>query len=510
MNCVLTSSLYNPLFIILLGLCASGLLAEPIGKIYNVLDFGAVGNLKVMDTAAIQRAIDKCHDDGGGTVVLPTGFEFLSGTLLLKSKVVLHIQKGAMLRGSRDQSDYKKIIPDFPSFTANHPDISNCSLIQAINAENIGIEGKGVIDGDGVQMRLLKEYGRPNLIRFVRCKNAYVRDVILKNPCIWTQHYLECDYLRIEGIKVRSWNLDPHQPNGDGIDIDGCQHVIIENNDIESEDDGIVLKSTTMRPMEDVIIRNNTVKSNVNAMKIGTETHGFVRNIIFQDNRITFAGRSALTVQSVDGAHIEDITFENIIIDEAAAPIFLRLGNRGRPITPNGPRPGVGAMRNIVFRNIVAKDVKAALPPKKMLLSAGSAFSGIEGHKIENIVLENLDLTYAGGILDREKTYANVPENIDVYPNPNMFGELPAYAFYFRHVKGVRMENIYIRYLDRDYRSPMVFDDAQDIRLKQVFVQRDKKAAPVAAFFRGSEGAGVQATFIHALDRYRLEGYIPD
>jgi polygalacturonase len=278
-----------------------------------------------------------------------------------------------------------------------------------------------------------------------------------------------------------------------------------------------------MRPMRDVLIRNNTVASNTNAFKIGTETHGAIRDVVFRDNRVTFGGRCALTVQSADGAHIENITFENIVIEKAAVPIFLRLGDRGRRIkayanpvgTFNGQTrlrtpedPEVGTMRNITFRNIVAKDVGAALPPKKMLRSIGSAFSGVNGHKIENIVLENLDFTYGGGVLDRQKTYAEVPENPDKYPTPEIFGELPAYAFYFRHVDGVRMKNVYVRYLERDCRSALVFDNAHTIELTQVYVQRDQDAAPAVEFFRGSDGSQVSTPFIQSLDRYLVEGII--
>ena len=227
------------------------------------------------------------------------------------------------------------------------------------------------------------------------------------------------------------------------------------------------------------------------------------------------------------GCHIENITFENIVIDKTAVPIFLRLGDRGRRIkaykddasvppfdginrirTPEDPE--VGTMRNITFRNIVAKDVGVCLPPKEMSRSVGSAFSGVNGHKIENIVLENLDLTYGGGILDRQKTYAEVPENPSRYPNPEIFGELPAYAFYFRHVDGVRMKNISVRYLDRDYRSAMVFDNTYNVEMSRVYVQRDQSAAPAAEFFRGSDGSQVTATFINALDRTLVEGRIPE
>lgn len=149
----------------------------------------------------------------------------------------------------------------------------------------------------------------------------------LKNPNFWTHHYLEVDHLHVDGVIVRSMNLDPHQPNGDGIVIDGCRHVLIENMDIEAEDDGITLKSTSFRPMKDVLIRNNVVTSNVNAIKIGTETHGTIQDVVFRNNRVRFGGRAALTVQSVDGVEMRIIHMRSLEPDVRSAMVFDNASN---------------------------------------------------------------------------------------------------------------------------------------------------------------------------------------
>ncbi|MBN2128159.1 MAG: right-handed parallel beta-helix repeat-containing protein [Sedimentisphaerales bacterium] len=493
---------------------------------YNVLDFGAAGDLRSLDTQAIQNAIDACHEEGGGTVVFPAGKEFLTGTLVLKSNVTLEIPETAMLRGSRELSHYIKTVPNLESYAVVN--YSDYALIQAVNAENIGIRGKGVIDGDGVAVPGRTGYGhlktRPYILRFIRCKNVEVRDVMLKNTNFWTHHYLECDNVHVDGVRVRAMNLDPHQPNGDGIDIDGCQHVIVENMDIQSEDDGITLKSTSMRPTRDVLIRDCTVQSNCNAIKFGTETHSVIEDVVVRNCRVIFGGRSALAVMSADGAHVQNILFENIVIDETAVPIFVRLADRMRTfelyenavMTFNDEEKvraetdrEIGIVRNITFRNIVSHGVRASLPPKTMPRSVGSAFSGVNGHMIENLVLENLDLTYAGGIRDRDKTYAGVPERPAHYPTPEIFGELPAFAFYFRHVNGVVMKNVTIRTLEPDLRSSLVFDNAHDVRIEDVIVPRTEGAAPAAEFFHGSDGSHLTATSAENHDLYQLAGSIP-
>jgi polygalacturonase len=509
----------------LIGVLLTGLPAVAKEAIYNVLDFGAMGDHKTLDTRAIQLAIDTCHERGGGTVVFPSGHEFLSGTLVLKNNVTLEIKEKATLRGSRNLDDYIRTVPNVESYAIIN--FSDYALIQAINAKNVGIRGNGVIDGDGVAVPGRIGYGhlkvRPYLLRFVRCNNVRVRGVTLKNPNFWTHHYLECDHVHVDGVVVRAMNLDPHQPNGDGIDIDGCQHVMVENMDIQSEDDGITLKSTSMRPMRDVRIRNNKIKSNTNAIKIGTETHGEIEDVVIRDNHVVFAGRSALSVLCVDGARIENITFEMIKIEETAVPIFVRLGDRGRGIRPyqvsvttynNAERirtpadPKVGILRNITFRNIISKGVSVALPPKDMPRSVGSAFSGVNGHMIENLALENLDLTYAGGVRNRTKTSADVPERPAHYPTPEMFGELPAFAFYFRHVAGVRMNNINLRVLDPDLRSAVVFDNVRDVQLKDVFVPWVSEAAPVVKCCAGVDGSGIASRSLEKHGRHVIRGQI--
>jgi len=458
-------------------------------RIIDVRAFGAVGDGETLDTQAIQRAIDHAHKSGGGTVLFPTGGEFLTGTLMLKSNVTLHVARDAVIRGTREREHYPDMLPDEETYGGYR--FGRHALIQAIDAENVGIKGEGVIDGDGVGITV----NRHRILHFFRCTNVHVRDVTLKNPASWTQWYLESDHVHVDNVTVRSFNLDPHQPNGDGINISGCRNVLIENMDIAAEDDGIVLKSVSLRPMDNVVIRNNTVKSNINAIKIGTETHGPVRNVHVHDNRVTFAGRAALTVQCVDGGHVENITFEDITIDKANTPIFLRLGGRLRAI-PDQPDPEVGTLRNVTFRRITCAAYTMILPPNVTRAPhLGSAITGIPGHMIENVVLEDLDFVYPGGIADRDATYANVPERPRTYPNPDRFGNLAAYGLYFRHVRGVTMNNVRIRYEESDRRSAIVFHNAHDVRISDVRVQRhDDESAPAVEFFAGSDGSAVWVT----------------
>jgi len=500
---MMIKALFNALVLLTFTACAA---TQPMQSL-DVRSFGATGDGETFDTDAIQRAIDHAHKQGGGVVRFPSGGVYFTGTLVLKSNVTLHVERDAVIRGSRNLDDYIKTKPDIGSYAVI--EYSDYALIQAISARNIAIEGEGVIDGDGVGIPGGYKV-RPYLLRFIRCDNVRLRDITLKNPAFWTQSFLECDNIHVDGITVRAFNLDPHQPNGDGIDIDGCQNVIIENSDFAAEDDAIVLKSTTLRPMKNIIIRNNIIKTNINGIKIGTETHGVVRNVHAHDNHITFAGRAALTVQCVDGAHVSNILFEDIVIDGAGTPIFLRLGARLRPI-PEQPDPQVGTLRDITFRRITSTGVQSSLPPKTTPAPhTGSSIMGIPGHVIENVVLQDIHFTHRGGIADQNATYAEVPERPDVYPNHDRFGNLAAYGLYVRHVRGITMNNVEIKFSAPDRRSAIVFYNVGDAQLTNVGVKRlDDESAPPVEFFAGSDGSKMRITRDEADPaRFQLEGRV--
>jgi polygalacturonase len=217
------------------------------GATFNVRQFGAVGDGTHMDTASLQQAIDAAANAGGGTVLFPAG-RYLSASLDLKSHVTLQLDEGATLLGSPHKSDYRNV--------------NFYGLLLADNQQDIAVCGKGVIDGQGVLLaadtrRLWKEKKLPNaregerpvIINFRNCTNVIVRDITLKDSASWVENYRDCTHLTVENIKVRSISV----ANNDGIDIDGCAHVVIRDCDIDSADDGICLKSDD-RACEDVLV----------------------------------------------------------------------------------------------------------------------------------------------------------------------------------------------------------------------------------------------------------------
>ncbi len=422
---------------------------------FDVREYGATGGGVTLDTAAIQKAIDACHETGGGAVYFAPG-RYLSGTLFLKSNVRLYLELGAVLLGSMNLEDYPETIQNFRSYTDNY---TVRSLLYAEKGENIGIEGSGVIDGQGGAFE--GEYKvRPYMVRIISCRNVRMNGVTLRDSPMWTVHFLDCDEVTVDGITIRT----RVNKNNDGIDIDCSENVRISNCDIWSGDDAIVLKSTAFRPTRNVAITNCILSSHCNALKMGTESNGgfqqvAISNCVIYNNRL-----AGVALEIVDGGTMDGIVVNNLTMKNVGCPLFIRLGNRARPPVADMERPGVGVLRNVTVSNIEA----IASNP------TGCSITGLPGHNVENVTLSNLRFTFPGNGTDPSESakggrdgsvpdaswYA-VPENEDRYPEFAMFGTLPAYGFFVRHVRNLRMDNVEVAFREPDNRPAVICDDVQ-------------------------------------------------
>jgi len=412
--------------------------------IFDVRGFGAVGDGQALDTKALQAAIDAAASSGG-IVYFPPG-TYRSGTLFLKSHISLYIEDGAVLLGSSDLADFPSVQPSLRSYTEVYV---HQSLIYAENLENVSLLGKGTIDGQGAAFK--GGYGvRPYLIRMVNCRNIHVADLMLKDSPMWVQHYLACENVSIRGLTVHS----RCNANNDGIDIDACQKVRISDCEIFSGDDAIVLKSTLDRPCRDVAVTNCVVSTPANGFKVGTESVGGFDNIVISNCTVYDTRCAGIALETVDGAILENIIVSNISMRSVCVPIFLRLGNRARPIYEGAPRPGLGSLRNVVIHDIQASGAE----------KVGCAICGLPERSIENLTLANIRMRFAGGGT-RDDAARDIPENASAYPEHNMFGVLPAYGFYCRHVKNARILNTQVAVEREDLRPALVSDDVEDLRV---------------------------------------------
>lgn len=447
-------------------------------SVFDVTDFGAKGDGSTLDTEAIQQTIDSCHRAGGGKVYLAGG-TFVSGTLYLKSYVTLYIEAGTVLRGSNDIEDFPSISSRYPSYTGSLE--TNKMLLYAEDAQNISIDGRGTIDGNGDHW-VDGPYGfpsfskRPRIIHLRACQNVVVRDVTLYNSASWVQSYQSCKNLRIDGITVdsrenkdveRERYADAPGRNTDGLDLIDCERVRIANCFINSGDDAICLKSFSPdEACRDITITNCVVSSNASGIKIGTETSGRFEDITITNCVVYDTRNDAIAVMSVDGARIERINISNVSCRNIkGSAIFVRLGNRNRTYRDSASvHPP--HLKDIIIDNIQGIRISA---------ENGAVIAGLKGIPVENVVLSNINLVFAGGGT-AATSQREIPENEQDYPKGSIFGTLPAYGFYIRHARNIMLDNIQLRFLREDKRPALIFDDVEQLELKGLKAQASSQA----------------------------------
>jgi len=219
---------------------------------------------------------------------------------------------------------------------------STQSLIYAEGVQNIAIQGQGQIDGQGASFAMSplgRLVNRPLLIKTSQCNNMSVSGVTLRNSASWTQYYCATDNLSITGVTVNGHVAQ----NEDGIDIDGCQGVHIANVTTNTDDDGLCFKGQAARPTKNVVVENCTFNSYCNSLKFGTDSQGGFQDIHISNVQLgkppagtppllngASSGLAGIALEVVDGGTMDNVTIDKVTIQGTEAPIFVRLGNRGR------------------------------------------------------------------------------------------------------------------------------------------------------------------------------------
>ncbi|UZO82297.1 glycosyl hydrolase family 28 protein [Aquimarina sp. ERC-38] len=423
-------------------------------RIYDVESFGAKGDSLTINTTAIQKAIDQCSEEGGGIVRLKNGI-YISGTIILKDNVTLHVQEQSKLVGSSNPTDYKSI----DTFTDAVGQERGTCLIGALQVTNIGISGTGTIDGNGASFlaRNLKlkraELGlsdkkigknRPFLVRFVKSSQIRLQNIHLREAAAWACHFYQSYDIFIDGISI----YNHANKNNDGIDLDSSHNVFIKNCNIDSGDDSICIKTTSPLPTYNVKVKNCTLKSDWGAIKLGTESMGDFYDISFKNCEIYDTKGGGIKILSVDGANIHDVLMEDIRMTHTEMPIFIRLGKRLKTYRDAVKRP-VGSIKNVLIRNVVAQTRSSA--DSRVSPPSGILITGTPGHKIESVELENIQITLPGGGTVQHKDIV-VPEDKERYPEFKLFGVLPAFGMYARHIDELKSINVTYKTNIKDFR----------------------------------------------------------
>ena len=445
---------------------------------------------RTLCTQRLQQAIDDICKKGGGRLVLTRG-TYLTGGLVMRSGVELFLEEGATLLGSTNPYDYQPISVTHSNDTRN--DNASMALIMADGAEHISIMGSGTIDGQGLALALHvdslhhkgerpdpnynkrrqrpSETARPKLFFLHGCSDVRIDGVHLRNSANWGLSLHLCEQVRLTRLNIENrayWN-------NDGIDLTDCKHVLVADCQINSADDGVCLKSYHAdSECYDIEIARCDIRSSASAVKFGTASWGGFRKIHVHDIKVQDTFRSAIAIESVDGGVTDSVLVERIDAKNTGNAFFLRLGQRA------GDRPGV--LRNVTIRQLKC-EVPFGRPDEAYDLRGPevdffhnpfpSSISGYPDHRIENVTLEDIEVSYPGRAtkgmayipLWRVK---DVPEQIQKYPEFSMFGELPAWALYVRHVDGLDLRNIRFTLRDADFRPAFVFDDVEDMKMENM------------------------------------------
>jgi polygalacturonase len=459
---------------------------------YDVHAFGATGSGKQLDTPAVNAAIEAASAAGGGTVVFPAG-NYLCFSLRLKSNVHLFLSQGAVIHaagsplpgqtsgelgGVYDLAEPKADYDAYQDYGHNH---WQNSLIWGEGLHNIGISGPGLIFGRGLSFGgwvknekrgdyTLYDSAQPGVgnkaIALKNCRNVVFRDfAILKGG--WFGLLLT----GVDNLTIDNLTIDTDR---DGMDIDCCKNVHVSNCTVNSPwDDGICPKSSYAlgyaRSTENVTITGCTVSGSyelgsvldgsfklfppeqklfrTGRIKCGTESNGGFKNIAISN--CVFDSCSSLSLESEDGALCEDISITNITMRNLVyGPLFFRLGARLR-----GPKETtqIGALRRILISNIVSYNSASEV---------GCILSGIPGHPIQDVKISNLYMQHKGGGT-AEQARRIPPEEIDKYPDPGMFGAMPAQGFFLRHIRNIEMSHVEIAPIANDVRPSFVLTDVE-------------------------------------------------
>jgi polygalacturonase len=441
----LSKRLWNAIrgLVILIFLCNPGL-AFGLDKTLLRLDSDPLGNALL-----IQKAIDTCSLTGGGKVRLPVGIHTIS-SIALKTGVRLVLPEGCVLLGDTQAASFPFIESNIRWHQGKEGHHQR-ALIVAMNAQDIGIEGNGRIEGNGEKVFEAWKSGRLPfrwlVIWMQGCRNISIRNIYLYQSPSWMQLYQNCENLRISEIHV--WNFGCR--NNDGLDLDGCRKVWIENSVLESDDDALAIKTLGDIPCVQVEVRNCELASNCNAFKVGTETESRIAGLRVRNLRIRKAGvpspiynrqvgLSGLALTMVDGGILEDVDIRKIRISGVKVPFFIRQGRRNRR-TKSGNQD-----QNSRIRNIRIADLKA-----EWVFDLACHITAADSGHIRDLDFSNLHLRYnpedsvAMG-WDREPL-ANLPE---AYPEATMFRKsLPEVVWFCKGVAGIRIRKTRIHDLGR-------------------------------------------------------------
>jgi len=423
--------------------------------VYDIRRFGAVGDGKTDNTAAMQKSIDACTAAGGGRVLV-SGGRYVIGTIYLKDNVDLHVDGSAALLGSTDYDDYAT-----DTFKSIYGDFNRC-LIFARGASNIALTGLGTIDGQGkghFPNSGDSKLDRPMLIRFVECSRLRLRDLELRNSGSWISAWNFCRDIVVDGVSIRTRNMCP---NGDGLDFDGCRDVRVSNVVFDTSDDAICLQaSRTDQPCHNVTICNCIMSSRWAAIRIGLSSLGDLRDVTVSNCVFHDIDDAGLKIQMSEGGVMEDMIFSNLIMRKVPMPVFMTFNSWRAGVDSPKPLPPMNRLSDMQFSGIRVDNT--GLPET---VPTGFVLTGVPGHYIERITFEDVSMRVAGGGTPELAAIRDIGEFVGQRPEFWVLGKRVPYTTIFaRHVRGLSLSNVRFEAARPEARPAVLCQNVQDLEL---------------------------------------------
>ena len=435
---------------------------------YNVKDFGALGNGESLDSVSIQKAIDECAQNGGGTVFIPAG-KYRCGTMHFKSHVHIELEKGATILGSTDVTDFDPLEenPSNDIYQDRSHSYFHHSLFHADSVCDIALTGYGTIDMQAVWEVIdtpeFKWCRACKIVAFKNCTDVIIKGLTMKNATDLAVYFAGC-----ENVIVTQLNLTVHV---DGISPDSCKNVVISDCIIDAGDDGIVPKTSYtlghFKYMENLAITNCIIKSRCNGIKFGTESNTGYLNTTITGCVIYNTHLSGIAIESVDGAIINGFSISGITMKNVGNPIMVMVLNRARG--PEGTT--IGKIKNISMTNITitgpyepwdaiyqnywqAQKGNPTITPHTYPI----IMIGQEDSIIENVSLSNIQFEAEGGGTVEERNLV-IPDLRDGYPECNSIGKRsPVFGLVARYVNNLKLYNVDF-YTDKEDARDAIYID---------------------------------------------------
>lgn len=452
--------------------------ASPGVRFYDIREFGAKGDGSTLDTAAVQKAIDTCTAEGGGTVLVPAG-AYVIGTVELKSNVTLHIAASGKLVGSGDGRQYHSVdaIPLRGDTTLED---GNWALLFAVDAQNITIEGPGTIDGQGAQFHSavrgtpppsgLGGSKRPYHFLAYHCENLRIRNLSLVDCAYHSIRIIQSRRIFLDGLFIHS----RVNGNNDGFHFVSAEFVTISNCVVQCGDDACAMFGSC----RNITITNSFFSTRWSVFRFGG---GHAENIAVSNCVLSEVYGCPIKFQGDPGSKFENMSFSNLVLNDVTGPISISVGGRLPP--PDQDVPVV--VRNISFSHIhgtVTTSPPATLPESDLHIGArqGEGHSAIVLNCVNESVLENISFDDVhlrfggGGTLEDAKR--DVPK---VFGEYFMLGPIPAYGLYARNCRGLTLDNLRFEVETPEMRPAMILERVEDVAVNGFGVQGNPAAESV-------------------------------